>query len=48
MLAALDTMIKGGGEARLDDSVKKVTGREPKTLEAFVDECVAKGVWAAK
>ncbi|KUJ20904.1 NAD(P)-binding protein [Mollisia scopiformis] len=45
MLAKLETVIKNGGEERLNDVVSKVTGREPKRFEDFVDEMVGKGVW---
>ncbi|RDL40563.1 NAD(P)-binding Rossmann-fold containing protein [Venustampulla echinocandica] len=48
MLAGLDTFIKEGREERSSDAVKKVTGREPKTLETYLDECVARGVWDGK
>ncbi len=45
MLAELETVIKNGGEERLNDVVLKVTGRKPKRLEDFVDECMKKGIW---
>lgn len=48
MLAELETWIKKGGEEKLNDVVLKVTGREPKGLEEFVDENVRKGVWDKK
>ncbi|KAH8663397.1 fungal-specific transcription factor domain-containing protein [Tricladium varicosporioides] len=46
MLAELDTYIKEGKEANLNGDVEKVTGRQPKKLETFLDECIAKGVWS--
>lgn len=48
MLAGLDTVIREGGEERVNDVVLEVRGRKPKTLEEFVDECVKKGVWERK
>ncbi|TVY91676.1 Agroclavine dehydrogenase [Lachnellula willkommii] len=48
MLAELDTAIKEGKEERVNDVVKCVTGREPKTLGEFVDEGVRDGVWVMK
>jgi len=48
MLAELETVIKNGGEERLNDVVLNVTGREPKRLEDFVDECAKKGIWDKK
>ncbi|KZP03273.1 putative ergot alkaloid A [Athelia psychrophila] len=44
MLAALDTAISKGSEARTNDVVERVTGRAPKTLEVFVEE--NKATWA--
>ncbi|KAF7976426.1 hypothetical protein HWV62_6845 [Athelia sp. TMB] len=38
MLAKLDIGIKHGSEARTNDLVERVTGRPPKTMEAFVEE----------
>ncbi|CZR54317.1 related to nucleoside-diphosphate-sugar epimerase family protein [Phialocephala subalpina] len=48
LLAGLETVIKNGGEERLNDVVLKVTGHEPRGLEDFVDEWVGKGVWDKK
>lgn len=48
LLAGLETVIKNGGEKRLNDVVLKVTGREPRGLEDFVDEWAKKGVWDKK
>ncbi len=48
VLARLDTAIKNGEEERINDVVEKITGRKPKSLEAFVDECVERGVWDRK
>jgi festuclavine dehydrogenase len=48
MLAGLDTAIREGREERLGDAVLKVTGREPKKLGTFVDECVQRGIWVKK
>jgi festuclavine dehydrogenase len=48
MLAQLDTFVSEGKEEILDDCVEKVTGKKPRTLEAFVDDCVEKKVWAKK
>lgn len=48
MLAGLDTAIREGKEDRLNGVVKEVTGKEPKRLEVFVDECVGRGIWVKK
>lgn len=48
MLAGLDTAIREGKEERVNDVVKRVTGREPKTLGELVDEGVRDGVWVMK
>lgn len=48
MLAGLETVIKNGGEERLNDVVLKITGREPRALEDFIDEMVEKGIWEKK
>jgi festuclavine dehydrogenase len=48
MLAELETVIKNGGEERLNDVVLKVTGSEPKKFEDFVDEMIKKGIWDRK
>ncbi|EPE36143.1 NAD(P)-binding Rossmann-fold containing protein [Glarea lozoyensis ATCC 20868] len=48
MLASLDTYVSQGWEANLNDVVEKVTGKKPKTFEAFVEECAEKGVWVKK
>lgn len=45
-LSGLETMIKNGGEEKLNDTVEKVTGRSPKTFREFAEE--QKGVWARK
>lgn len=38
MLAALDTKLANGEEARLNEVVRKVTGREPKVFSTFAEE----------
>ncbi|KAH6657721.1 agroclavine dehydrogenase [Truncatella angustata] len=38
ILAAMDTIIKHGGEDRLDDTVLTVTGKKPRSFREFVDE----------
>ena len=43
-LAQMDTGIKEGKEARLNDVVLKVTGQAPRTLNDYVNECIKKGV----
>ncbi len=48
MLAELETVIKNGGEERLNDVVLKGTGREPTRLEDFVDERAKNGIWDRK
>ena len=48
MLAQLDTAIREGREERLNGVVEQVTGRKPKTLGTFVDECVREAVWEKK
>jgi hypothetical protein len=48
MLAGLDTAIKEGKEERINGVVREVTGREPKKLGVFVDECVQRGIWVKK
>lgn len=48
LLAGLETVIKDGGEERLNDVVRKVTGEEPRRLEDFVDEWAKKGIWDKK
>ena len=48
VLAQLDTAVKNGIENRLNDDVLRVTGKEPRKFEDYVDEYVKKGVWARK
>lgn len=38
MLGMLDTMIAHGGEERLGDGVKKVTGRPPRSFRSYVEK----------
>lgn len=47
-LAQLDTAVKEGKEERLNDVVSRITGRDPKRLEAYIQECVERGVWAKR
>jgi festuclavine dehydrogenase len=44
ILAQLDTAIRNKEEERINDIVLRVTGREPKTFEEFVNASVVKGV----
>jgi len=37
-LAGLDTMIRGGGEDRINDVVQQVTGRPPRSFREFFEE----------
>ena len=48
LLAGLDTAIKDGKEERLNDVVLNITGHSPKRFEAYLGECVEKGVWDKK
>lgn len=43
VLASLDTVIKNGGEDRLNDVVFSVTGKKPRSFEEFVEK--NKAVW---
>jgi festuclavine dehydrogenase len=45
LIAGLDTFVSEGKEARLNDCVEEITGKKPRTLEDFVDECIEKRIW---
>ena len=45
MLAKLDTYIKEGKEENENDTVFKVTGKQPVRFEEFVKSCIEKKVW---
>ena len=44
-LAELDTAIRMGKEARLNDVLFNTSGRPPKRFEDYVKDCVKKEVW---
>lgn len=44
MLAAMDTVIRQGGEDRINDDVLRLTGRQPRPFRAFVER--NRAVWA--
>lgn len=48
MLAAMDTAISAGKEERMNNLVGEITGKKPKTLVEYVDECIERGVWTQK
>lgn len=43
ILAGLDTLIRDGGEDRINDVVQQVTGRPPRSFRQFIEE--NKEVW---
>jgi len=48
LLAQLDTYIAEGKEEIQNDTIFRLTGKQPVKFEDFVQDCVAKGLWVRK
>lgn len=47
-LAELDTYVKTGGEERLNDTVLRLIGKEPKRFQDYVQQSLKQGIWRMK
>ena len=45
ILAELDTYIKEGKEARMNDTIYRVTEKTPRKMSDFVEECIQSRKW---